>query len=265
MKKVGVVGYGWVGKSMVKLFPDAVTCDLNEPSEKPRNFTRRIEDLVECELNFICVPTPQGKDGRCKVSEVEKVARQLHDANKDSVLVIRSTVQIGTTDRLAKELPHQVVFQPEYLGETEQHPYLDPRMRAFVVLGGEEEARKKVADLYKSVYNAEVHYHFADAKTAELCKYMENSFLAMKVIFSNEFYDIAKALDVDYNVLRELWLADYRIGRSHTDVYPDKRGFSGKCLPKDTAALVYSAEQAGVEPKLMKAVREINKKKYGNE
>jgi UDP-glucose 6-dehydrogenase len=93
---------------------------------------------------------------------------------------------------------------------------------------------------------------------------MENSFLATKVIFCNEFADIAAAFGVDYNELRELWLADYRIGRSHTDVYPNKRGFSGKCLPKDTSALVHSSEKAGFIPELLKEVRRINQERYRN-
>lgn len=265
-KSVGVAGSnGWVGKSMIQLFPEAVAYDLQEPQyNKPKNFTTRIDDLKECEVIFICVPTPQKENGQCDTSIVEDVIRKLHTLNPHSIIVIRSTVEIKTTEKLSRELNHSIVFQPEYLGETHQHPYLDPRIRQFVILGGEKKATRRVADFYKLVYNADVYYYFTDSRTAELCKYMENSFLATKVIFSNEFFDIAKSLDVDFNELRELWLADYRIGRSHTDVYPSRRGFSGKCLPKDTAALVYAAEQAGADPKLMKMVREINQKLYGN-
>lgn len=264
--KIGVVGSnGWVGKSMMRLFPDAMAFDLNVPEHNgPINFTNNIEDMRECEFIFICVPTPQKENGRCDTSIVDEVIRSLNALNKNSIIVIRSTVEITTTERLSQELNHQIVFQPEYLGETQQHPFLDPKMRNFVILGGELQARKKVADLYKTVYNAEVNYYFTDSRTAELCKYMENSFLATKVMFCNEFYDISQVLGVDYNELRELWLADYRIGRSHTDVYPKKRGFSGKCLPKDTAALVYSAQKFGFDPQLMKTVREINQKRYGN-
>ncbi len=67
---------------------------------------------------------------------------------------------------------------------------------------------------------------------------MVNSYLAAKVIFVNEFYDLAQALGVDYTLLRETWLADPRIGRSHTFVYSEKRGFGGSCFPKDTAAIL---------------------------
>jgi UDP-glucose 6-dehydrogenase len=87
---------------------------------------------------------------------------------------------------------------------------------------------------------------------------MENSFLALKVTFCNEIYDIAQAVGVDYNELRELWLLDPRIGRSHTFVMPDARGFGGKCLPKDMAALVHLAAEQGCTPTLLRATIEAN-------
>ncbi len=87
---------------------------------------------------------------------------------------------------------------------------------------------------------------------------MENAFYAIKVTFVNEFYDIARVHGVDFNQLRELWLADTRISRDHTFVYPDARGFSGKCLPKDCNAIVHSSRQQGYEPKFMAACLKIN-------
>jgi UDPglucose 6-dehydrogenase len=256
---VGVVGSnGWVGKSMIKLFPDAIAYDLESPDMGGINFTKNIEDLAQCEYAFICVPTPPKENGQCDTSIVEDSIKKLNNLNGDSVITIRSTIELMTTEKLVEKYNHKIAFQPEYLGETQQHPFLDPRTRPFVILGGEKDTTRKVADLYKTVYNADVAYYFTDSRTAELCKYMENSFLGTKVIFCNEFYDIAESIDVDYNELRELWLADYRIGRSHSDVYPDKRGFSGKCLPKDISALIYSAEKAKAEPALMKKIVEIN-------
>ena len=87
---------------------------------------------------------------------------------------------------------------------------------------------------------------------------MENAFYAVKVTFVNEFYDIARAHGVDFNVLREMWLADTRISRDHTFVYPHARGFSGKCLPKDCNAIVHSTRAKGYEPRFMQACLDIN-------
>jgi len=87
---------------------------------------------------------------------------------------------------------------------------------------------------------------------------MENAFLALKVTFCNEFFDIASVLGVDYNELRELWLQDPRIGRSHTLVFPEDRGYGGKCLPKDVSALIQSATAHAYEPSLLTAMVETN-------
>jgi UDP-glucose 6-dehydrogenase len=115
-----------------------------------------------------------------------------------------------------------------------------------------------VCDLYKRTFNSELEVRQTDARTAELTKYMENAFLALKVAFCNEVYDVAGATGVDYNELRELWLLDPRIGRSHTWVHPDDRGFGGRCLPKDLRALVAHARSAGEAPLLLEAVLEAN-------
>lgn len=85
---------------------------------------------------------------------------------------------------------------------------------------------------------------------------MENCFLATKLTFCNEFFDIAKELDVDYNQLREIWLLDTRIGRSHTFVYNDNRGFGGACLPKDLAAMIYQSDIGNIDVTLLKAVQQ---------
>jgi len=97
-----------------------------------------------------------------------------------------------------------------------------------------------------------------DARTAELTKYMENAYLALKVAFCNEFCSIAEAYDIDYNELRELWLLDPRIGRSHTYVLPHARGFGGRCLPKDLNAIIEVARRKGVTPTLLEATRQAN-------
>lgn len=92
-----------------------------------------------------------------------------------------------------------------------------------MIFGGELEVAGEVGEYFKRVLGAEARYEFVDSTTAELCKYMENAFLATKVTFCNEFYEIAKALGVNYDVLREMWLLDGRIGRSHTAVFKESR------------------------------------------
>jgi UDPglucose 6-dehydrogenase len=195
-------------------------------------------------------------DGSADTSVVEDVVSWI----ESDYIILRSTVPVGTTDRLRGSSGKSIVFQPEYgPAETPDHPFNDLRKVRWAILGGARKDTIAVADLYKTTFNADFVIQQTDAKTAELTKYMENTYLALKVTFCNEFYDIAEAFGVDYNELRELWLLDPRIGRSHTFVLPHSRGFGGRCLPKDLSAIIQSARQAGVLPALLEATRDANR------
>lgn len=248
--KVGVVGAGVVGSAMQNLCgPDTIMYDPYKPE-----YSGNRDAINRCDVVFICVPTPMNDDGTCHTGIVEEAVSWV----EAPLIILRSTVTPGTTDRLATKYGRTLVFQPEYLGETTRHVFGNMAERDFVVLGGTNEANSRAADFYKHYYNSYVRYYFCDAMTAEVAKYMENAFYAVKVTFVNEFHDIAEAHGVDFNQLREIWLADPRISRDHTFVYPHARGFSGKCLPKDCNAIVRSSRERGCEPRLMAATLAIN-------
>lgn len=250
-----IIGVGVVGTAMAQMFGHHVAYDPKLHGDDQKRFVNR------CPIAFVSVPTPMSEDGTCDTSIVEEVVRWC----ECPLIVLRSTVAPGTTDRLVAKYRKRIVFQPEYLGETVRHVFTDMTSRPFVVLGGAPEDRSAVADFYKRFYNSYVQYHFSDALTAEVCKYMENCFYAAKVIFVNEFYDIAKAFGIDFNLLRELWLADTRISRDHTFVYPHDRGFGGKCLPKDVSAMFNAARERGYTPEMLKAVLKINDAMRGSD
>lgn len=245
---IGIIGYGFVGKSMHRLFgDDAVTLDADgTAADRAR--------INACDFVFICMPTPIGPGGACDTSVVEDCVAWITAPQ----IIIRSTVTPGTTRWLRDTTSKAVIFQPEYIGETAAHPLADASKHGFIILGGPVPECSAVADLYKRYYHSEVRFHFTDSTTAEVAKYMENAFYAAKVTFCNEFYDIARAHGVDYNELREIWLAAPRISRDHTFVYPDNRGFSGKCLPKDVSAIIASMHERGGAAALLEAVMAIN-------
>ena len=126
------------------------------------------------------------------------------------------------------------------------------------------EATHKVSRVWQAVYNSDVVIRHTTAEAAELCKYMENTFLALKVTFCNEFFEIAGRLDVDYEELRELWLLDPRIGKSHTFVFPDQRGYGGRCLPKDLQAIITLADRVGYDATLLREVVRANERMRKN-
>lgn len=246
--KVGIIGYGHVGKAMKELFVDAMIYD------EPLHIGNR-EEINSCDVAFICVPTPQGEDGACNTSIVEDVIEWL----KTPLIIIRSTVYVGFCDKQAQKHDKEIVFQPEYYGETVAHPFANLSSRNWITLGGTKKGINLAIKAYQQVLNASVAIYQSSAKEAELAKYMENAFFATKVVFCNEFYDIAKKLGVDYNVARELWLADPRIGPYHTFVYDDSRGFGGSCLPKDISAIISQAKKIGADTTLLESVVEKNK------
>jgi UDPglucose 6-dehydrogenase len=247
--KAGIVGAGVVGTAMQKLCgPETVVYDTKPGALQDK------KAINACDVVFICVPSPMRPDGSCDTSIVEEAVAWV----EAPLIILRSTVSPGTTDRLRQTYRKHIVFQPEYLGETPGHLFGNMAERTFIVLGGTTEDNSRAADFYKHYYNAMVYFYLCDAITAEVAKYMENAFYAVKVTFVNEFYDIAKVHGVNYDVLREIWLADTRISRDHTFVYPQSRGFSGKCLPKDVNAICHSCLAMGDEPSLLQATLEIN-------
>lgn len=248
--KIGIVGNGHVGGAMHKLFENAIIYD------EPQNIGNR-DEINNCEVVFVCVPTPMGENGQCDTSIVEYVLSWLNASN----IVIRSTIPVGFTEKWQKIKNNcNLFFQPEYYGETTNHPFANLKTRDWITIGGEKVSFDKVVEAYQSVYTSDLYINLVDSKTAELAKYMENCFLATKVTFCNEFYDIAEKMGVDYNQLRETWLLDSRIGRSHTFVYKNNRGYGGSCLPKDLSAIIYQADNIDCDVTLLKSVREKNNK-----
>ncbi|MFA6095470.1 MAG: hypothetical protein WC767_01370 [Candidatus Paceibacterota bacterium] len=260
-KVVAVIGHGYVGKAVAKFFADHFEVLIYDNAQPEVSATKEAINK-RADLAVISVPTPQGKNDAADTSIVEETVKWLDVP----LILIKSTVPPTTTEGLAKKYKKNIVFSPEYIGEGNYaipfwNGYPDPtdmKKHDFVIVGGPKKVAEKILLFFKTVLGAEPTYVQTTSTTAELCKYMENSFLATKVTFCNEFYDIARTLGVDYNELREMWLLDGRIGRSHTIVFEDRRGFGGKCLPKDVNAIVKASTKAGFTPKLLKSVLSVN-------
>jgi len=245
MKKIVIVGYGHVGKSVHELFPESYIYD-------PFLNLGKKEDLKEIDVAFICVPTPSLDDGSCDTSIVEEIISWLNA----KIIIIRSTVEVGFTAAMVTKYHKSIVFQPEYYGETKNHPYSSEKNVSWVTIGGE----KEYCDLAKEIYkDKNVKINISTSSEAEMAKYMCNAFLASKVVFCNEIYDLCEKMGINYNNVKELWLNDPRIGKSHFDVYPENRGFGGHCFPKDTAALLSLTKKYKSENNQLKATIKANK------
>ncbi len=251
-RTVGIVGYGHVGKAMKQIFPNATIYD-----KYLHDFKGAKNAVNRCALAIVCVPTPEEKDGTCDISQVEEVVAWL----ETPLILIKSSVVPGTTDYLKYKYNKRIVFSPEYYGESSFYlpeDIFSPLGWPFLIIGGDRNDTAEAMGFFSPVLGPNKTYRQVEAITAELTKYMDNSWLAAQVTFSNEFYDIAQTFGVDYLELRELWGLDPRVSKSHTMVFEDKRGFGGKCLPKDLYAIIMSSCQQGYTPHLLKAIREVN-------
>lgn len=248
MTTVAVIGAtGWVGRSMMRLFPDAY----------PYTSKTGLKEVVnKHDVAFICVPTPNIGEGKLDTSIVEECIKWC----TCPLIVVRSTVNPGDCDRWGEKYSKSIVMQPEYLGETPEHPMLDPKTRPFLILGGSPINVRMLVNLYTKVYNANVTIRKVTTREAEIIKLTENRAIAYKVAQCQELYDICEKAHVDYYTIRDaVYGDDPRMNLWWTFIYPEKRGFNSKCIPKDIYAFCAWAESLGYEPKITRAILEKNK------
>jgi len=248
IRHITIIGHGWVGKSVNKLFPDAYIFDPPRGDKKRAN---------ESEVAFICVPTPSLGEGKLDISIVEECVAWC----ECPLIIIRSTVNPGTCDYLSEKYNKRIIMQPEYLGETPEHPLLDEKNTPFVIIGGNPEDRRSLINLYTTVYNANVKIRQVTAYEAEVIKLSENRAISFKVAQCQELYDVCEKAGIDYYTIRDaVYGDDPRFTLWWTFVYPDKRGFKSKCIPKDVYAWCAWAESLGATPEITRNLLESNKK-----
>lgn len=253
--RVLIVGHGVVGKNLEKelkaLDPDIY--DKYKPEDNRIDLDALEENGGMHDIAFICVDTPRTAEKVCDCTEVYNAVQQ----TKAEAIVIKSTVLPGMTERIAEETGKNVIFSPEYYGGTQ---HCNNFLFDFTILGGEKESCIKVVQALQKVYDGRHQFRITDSRTAELVKYMENSFLATKVSFCQQFFFIAEGLGVKYEELRELFVLDPRVNPSHTFVDREKPYWDSHCLNKDVPAI---AESTGAD--LLRSVIEFNERtKNGN-
>jgi len=221
--------------------------------------SNNVAAVGEAGFTFLCVPTPQGADGRADMSYIEGAARQIgpHLAF-ESIVVNKSTVPVGSTKVVERALARPdvaVVSNPEFLREgSAVHDFLNPDR---IVIGADDEATAiKVSALFLRTSAPLV---VADPATAETIKYASNAFLATKVSFVNAVAALCEAVGADVRQVVLGMGSDHRIG---SDFLKPGPGWGGSCFPKDTMALVGIAEDAGYDFSLLKGVISVNEEQY---
>lgn len=248
MSNVTIIGFGWVGKATQKLFPEAYIYD------PPLGYGEK-EEVNKRDVAFIAIPTPCSDKGKLDTSIMEEIVSWC----KCPLLVIRSALNPGDCEFLSKKYKRHIVYQPEYLGETPSHPFSDFRTRQFLVLGGKPEDRRKLIDLYTTVYNANTRIRQVTSYEAEVIKLSENRAIFYKLVECRELHDACQKGKLDYYTVRDaVYSDDPRFNLWWTFFFPDKKGFNSKCIPKDIYAWAAWAESVGYQPKVTKALLEKN-------
>lgn len=292
--KIAVAGTGYVGLvtavTLAHIGHDITCVDVDE--KKIKMMRRGISPIYEQDLEelmrenkerliyttdylnayrdkdviFIGVGTPEKKDGSANLEYLYTVCDQIIESiNKDVVIVIKSTVPIGTNDTIDKYLDEkikgkykiEVVSNPEFLAQgTAVH---DTLYATRIVVGAEKSYAKGVMTklyepLTKNPYN--VPFLIMDRKSAEMVKYASNDFLALKISYINEIANFCEKLGADISLVTKGMSYDPRIGEKFLNA---GIGYGGSCFPKDTKALHWLSRENGTELKTIKAGIEVNK------
>jgi len=289
--KIAVVGTGYVGLVTGTCLAETgnqVTCvDINEEkvkmmqagqlpiyepgleilfnrniSESRLSFTTSLADaIVDAKIIFLALPTPPGGDGSADLSYVLGAAKDIAKLITEyKVIVTKSTVPVGTADKVTKVLKDNtdvefaVVSNPEFLREGVA---VDDFMKPDRVVVGtmDERARKLMGELYAPYVRQGNPVIFMDERSSELTKYAANSFLATKISFMNEVANLCEMVGADVDMVRRGIGADDRIGKRFLF---SGIGYGGSCFPKDVQALAKSAEENKYDFKILNAVMGVN-------
>ena len=249
---IGIIGQGFVGTAVnegLKPFFKIETFDINKNS----TCSSVVELSKKSDVIFVCLPTPMEQNGDCHLGIVENTLLGLDLTEKCKTIVVKSTIPPGTTEKWNKRFNYiQVVFNPEFL--TEANSIEDYKNQNRIIIGGPRPATTKVRRIFSKAF-PKVPVIKTGSTVAEMVKYMTNTFLATKVSFANEMYQICDSLNIDYDKVTEYVKYDERIGNTHLNVPgPDGDfGYGGHCFPKDIGALISLSHDLNVQPRMLTA------------
>ena len=252
--KIGIVGLGAVGSAnkegFAHLGQEVVGHDIS--------LDTKLEDLIDTEVCFLCVPTPSSKTGHCDTSIVESVIKGLVGIKYSGVIAVRSTVIPGFTQSMIDKYGNaNIAFVPEFLRERcavedfiNNHQLLaigskNPEVQTIV--------KRAHGDLPQNCVSL-------SPSEAEILKYYNNVYASLRITFANIIYELRQEFDADYTSIKNAYIKTGKAKDMYLDVSEELRGFGGMCLPKDTKALALLIRQLGLNFDLISSVDADNKK-----
>ncbi len=258
-KSVAIIGYGVVGKAYHKVFPEAILYD----PYVPEILSATKDEVNKCDVALVAVFTPLKEDGSLDTSIVEEVI----DWIDCPLIIIKSALYPGTTDKLVKKTGKRIAISVEYIGEGNypvhfwKYPHQDdPRYHQMLVIGGEEDVAEEAAQVMWRKLSPDIKIHKVSALEAEIVKLIENSYGALKVTFANTFLSLAEKSGTSFIRMHQAWNADPRTDSMHLRAVAHEKGWVSKCWGKDVPALVAYAKSigAGDTAKLFETILELN-------
>jgi len=252
-----------VGSAVRYGFSPNVGCDAEVKvyDKDPNKSTDKLSDVINSDIIFLSVPTPSNLDGSMNIEIVDRALTDIDEYGTNAVILLRSTVVPGTTRKLQDKYPNlRLVFNPEFL--TERSANFDFINQDRVILGGDINDVEVAEDLFKSRFGSTLSILKTNYETAELIKYMTNTFFATKISFLNDMKLIADKSGVIWEDAVDGFIRDGRVGHSHLNVpgHDGKYGFGGSCFPKDIQALINFGKELGVEMSVLEGAWKTNLK-----
>lgn len=255
--KIGVVGNGVVGHATARSYTEFHEVRVHDL--RPERSTHTLDEVLDCDLIFVCLPTPQLRDGlACDLSVINAFFSSVPN---DRNYVLRSTVPIGTTRLLRLQYGiESLCHSPEFL--TARCAVADAMLPSRNIIGGHFcDASTLLAELYEKRFPG-IPLLLMSSDDSEAVKLFLNAFFAIKVSAFNEFRRLADAAGLHWNVVRDGMLSDGRLTPNHTQVpgHDGKWGWGGECLPKDTASLLHTMLVQGTPCSTLHGARKTNRK-----
>ena len=250
--RVGIIGVGAVGSACKKGF-ELLGHDVKVHDPKLKTV---IQDVIDTDIVYVCVPTPEGEDGSCDLSIVRQTIKDLERLAYAGVVALKSTSVPGTTEQLLSETNLRMCFVPEFLRERSA-------LEDFVT----NHDLLAVGCNSKDIFDVVVASHgFFPKNTimltpteAEVLKYYSNVFNATRIVFANAMYEICQKLGADYDKVKDTYLIRGTASPDYLDCNDKMRGYGGMCLPKDTKAIDSLIKKLNLDLKLFEAVDYDNK------
>lgn len=245
--KIGIAGYGFVGKAHKNALDRNNEIIISDPAFP--EYSKKLPTDVDCVI--VSVSTPSRHDGSCEMTNVYEVIETCPQVP----ILIKSTISLEGWEMLIETFPeHNLTFSPEFLrAETAEYDFMTQNT---MYMGGQ--GVRFWHDMFVEVF-PNLSVIEANPKELILGKYFRNAFLATKVSFFNQIYDLCKEVGVDYGAVAIVVGSDPRIGESHT-VVTEERGFGGHCFPKDMKAIAKTGDRNNVSLSLIKESLNYNKK-----